>query len=523
MDRRPDRGYGLHRSSLFAVLIGQSPVRLWFFSGLETGLPNTIRDLDAILKAFDSFDSDPAGFLQTCARAGIKPLVEPLWKNLPYAHIYRSITPDILHQLYQGVIKHLIGWITEACGADEIDVRCRRMPPNHNEHDQMCRILLGLVIDVQLPDGISNVRLRTLSRFHANKDIFVELGIREGFKLPKLHFAKRLHINLAKDAYAATNFKDEFTQMTTWLERKEKILRHNQYVQWQLKGSPPEPQEWLLPGLELDRTLSMAKHPSVRTVPIYWLEHVYGTQFFRTALRRFFALSNEPHLTSAQLERKLCDIRLPFRTLPIWHKIKYLYPDPLTHAPSTADSIHSRPAKKDKRGRLVPGHFDTALINDGTGEDTGIQGYRIARIRVVFSLPERSIPLMFNDEVNVPKHLAYVEWYTAFPNTPDPDHLLYKNFVAESESVCTGTSTVDTISALFNAGEKIRSTPQYMILQPVLRVLLKSHQMAMQSVLHALFLSMAFKVPVQPTQVDAMLEEVPVSKEIGPEAAPSKK
>jgi hypothetical protein len=261
------------------------------------------------------------------------------------------------------------------------------------------RALLDFLYLAQYPvhtDETLELLEDALSRFHANKDIFVELGIREGFNLPKLHFVshyvkliklygttdnfntkytERLHIDLAKDAYAATNFKDEFTQMTTWLERKEKILRHDQYVQWRLNGSPPpEPQEWLPPGLELDRTLSMAKHPSVCAVPIDRLEHVYGAQFFRTALRRFVALSNEPHLTSAQLERKLWDIRLPFRTLPIWHKIKYLYLDPLTHAPSTADSIHSRPAKKDKRGRPVPGRFDTALINDGTGEDTGIQG-----------------------------------------------------------------------------------------------------------------------------------------------------
>ena len=35
----------------------------------------------------------------------------------------------ILHQLYQGVIKHLVAWLTEAYGAAEIDARCRRLPP----------------------------------------------------------------------------------------------------------------------------------------------------------------------------------------------------------------------------------------------------------------------------------------------------------------------------------------------------------------------------------------------------------
>ena len=50
---------------------------------------------------------------------------------------------------------------------------------------------------------------------------------------------------------------------------------------------------------------------------------------------------------------------------------------------------------------------------------------------------------------------------------------------------------------------------RYVILQPVLRILFKSPEMAMQSVLHALFLPTPFKVPVQPTQVpDAMPEEV---------------
>ncbi len=74
------------------------------------------------------------------------------------------------------MVKYVISWVTEACGAAEIDARCCRMPPNHNvrlflkgitslsrvtgqEHDQMCRILLGLIVDLPLPDGLSNARL----------------------------------------------------------------------------------------------------------------------------------------------------------------------------------------------------------------------------------------------------------------------------------------------------------------------------------------------------------------------------
>ena len=278
-----------------------------------------LRDLDGILEALNWFEHDPRNFLQTCAEAGIKPIVDPFWKDLPYVYIYRSITPDILHQLYQGILKHLIGWVTKALGPLEIDARCRRLPPNHNirhftkgitslsritgqEHDQMSRILLGLVIDAPLPDGLSNVRLLrairalldfiylaqypvhtneslgllkdSLEQFHDNKQIFVDLEIRDAFNIPKLHFARhyvdyiklygtldnfnteyteRLHIDLAKDAYAATNHKDEFAQMTVWLERKEKIHRHHQYVEWRLKGSPPPPQiEWTPPGLEIN-------------------------------------------------------------------------------------------------------------------------------------------------------------------------------------------------------------------------------------------------------------------------------
>ena len=293
------------------------------------------------------------------------------------------------------------------------------------EHDQMCRILLGLVIDIPLPGGLSNVRLiravravldflylawypvhtdetlelleDALARFHDAKDIFVDLGIRDSFNIPKLHFAQhyvmfirlygttdnfdtayteRLHIDFAKDAYAATNHKDEFTQMAKWLERKEKMLRHEQYVKWREDGSPISgPQlEWEPPGLELDRCLHMTKHPTVRAVPVDRLVEVYGATYFRPALARFIALANDPTLSRAQLEAKLRSIRMPFHAVPVWHRIKYLREDPVLKTTVTTDSIHVRPSTTDSRGCMVPGRFDTALVNEGMGGDTGIEG-----------------------------------------------------------------------------------------------------------------------------------------------------
>jgi hypothetical protein len=290
----------------------------------------------------------------------------------------------------------------------------------------MARILLGLVVDIQLPNNLSNLRLiravralldflylaqypvhtdetlelleDSLIQFHENKDIFIDLGLRDSFNIPKLHFAEhyimliklfgttdnvntqyteRLHIDLAKDAYAATNRKDEYTQMTLWVERKEKILRHTQYVDWRLNGSPqPKPQEWLPPGLELDRQLSVTKHPTVCSVPIDALSNLYGARYFREALGRYVALQNTPDLNAAQLERSLGVIRIPFRKIAVWHRIKFLTTDPFTQKSSTADSIHVQPAKKNSHGDAVPSRFDTALINDGTGraQATGVDG-----------------------------------------------------------------------------------------------------------------------------------------------------
>ncbi|VDC01268.1 unnamed protein product [Peniophora sp. CBMAI 1063] len=71
-----------------------------------------LHDLSTIAQALALADEDPEdgdveAYVAVCQAAGIKPLA-PFWKDYPHVDIYSALTPDILHQLYQGVVKHLI-------------------------------------------------------------------------------------------------------------------------------------------------------------------------------------------------------------------------------------------------------------------------------------------------------------------------------------------------------------------------------------------------------------------------------
>lgn len=450
---------------ILAAFIGDYPEQLLVTLGLNGDCPRcqkdrnnlgeynnnteinaSLRDLDEIFDALDTFDIEASKFLQACASIRIKPTPRPFWLRLPFLHIHRSITPDILHQMYQGVMKHVIQWIITIVGSTEIDARCRRMPPNHNvrvftrgisslsrvtgqEHDQMCRFLLGLVIDAPLPNGLSNARLLrcvraimdflyysqypihtektltlmqdALNDFHANKDIFIDLGVRDHFNIPKVHFlshyidlitlfgttdnfntqyTERLHIDFAKDAYAATNKKDEYTQMTKWLERKEKIQRHEQYIKWSSAGnsSAQIQRDWTPPGLDITRTMSLSKR-AAQMVRLNRITKKWHAPLFKTALRRYISLLNNPGLTAAQLEHSLWDVHFPFRSLPIWNVVKYLDIDPVKKLQSTADTVHAKPACTSRQNRHIDGRFDTALVNEGgTGRSNdGLEGTSI--------------------------------------------------------------------------------------------------------------------------------------------------
>ena len=92
----------------------------------------------------------------------------------------------------------------------------------------------------------------------------------------------------------------------------------------------------------------------------------------------------------------------------------------------------------------MPGRFDTVLVNEGNGGQVGVRGtclcyvvrtiiyvkfadpligYRVGRLRLVFSLPKKSFHTLF-PHIMPPGHLAYIEWFTAFTER-DPVHGMY--------------------------------------------------------------------------------------------------
>jgi hypothetical protein len=105
-----------------------------------------------------------SNFQELCKEDNISGGVRrPFWEDFPHCDIHMSITSDILHQLYQGVVKHLEHWCTSLMTTAELDHRIRSLPPcfgvrhfkngwsqlsqvSGKERKDMARILLGCII-----------------------------------------------------------------------------------------------------------------------------------------------------------------------------------------------------------------------------------------------------------------------------------------------------------------------------------------------------------------------------------------
>ncbi|KAI0072082.1 hypothetical protein K474DRAFT_1678946 [Panus rudis PR-1116 ss-1] len=207
--------------------------------------------------------------------------------------------------------------------------------------------------------------------------------------------------------------------MTIWLQRKEKMHRHSAHIAWILAGKPPR--DPVLPKPDIpDGSLKMTKHPSKRAVQLDTLTQDYQAEFFREAMVRWILKTRQPNLPEREI-RKNINMSLPFLKVPVYHKAKFWLGDfqqGTTKLSSNEwDVLHVRPIQPNTKQKSP--RFDTALVNEG-------QGHRIAQVKVIFELPKKAQAKLFNADINVPKYLAYVEWFRPFDNAPKVDHLFYQ-------------------------------------------------------------------------------------------------
>ncbi|KEP46644.1 hypothetical protein V565_188010, partial [Rhizoctonia solani 123E] len=190
----------------------------------------------AALRAYLQNDKDP-GELKPLR---LKPWW-PWWASIPQMNFHASIMPDLLHQLYQGMIKtHVITWTKKVFGASVVD-KCFRAIPGAvglryftkgiskipgsrwtgRESKETAKQLLPViasqpsvkpmfvsltrsVIDFtyrahksQMSDSDLQRLERALGEFHSNKSVLVALGIYKSLnslnRVKKLHMATHYH------------------------------------------------------------------------------------------------------------------------------------------------------------------------------------------------------------------------------------------------------------------------------------------------------------------------------------------
>ncbi|KDR76056.1 hypothetical protein GALMADRAFT_225772 [Galerina marginata CBS 339.88] len=357
---------------------------------------------------------------------------DPFWKDFPLCDIHKAITPDVLHQLYQGVLKHLIGWCQELVPTrGELDARLRALPPAYGvrhfnngwsalsqisgpERKHMARVLLGCLVGIIPKEGIAAIKAlldfialsqyrahdshtlgylqEALDQYQKNKGYFIRMGVHKDLHIPKFHSLQhyiesikyfgttnnynteafeRFHIDFAKEGWRASNRRDEFPQMVTWLSRQEKVSAFDNYLDWldveSKKVPSPTP-------LSKRSSIHIAKYPPFPGRKISIIKEMHNAPLFSQNLKEYLnKFLPRGHRTSNAVSHLYA---LPFQRLDVFTQFKF-HPYSLQEE-ADGDVEENDTVKAIPTSRTSPnGRMDTVIVlyNDAA-ESTGVEGQK---------------------------------------------------------------------------------------------------------------------------------------------------
>ncbi|KAF9038795.1 hypothetical protein BDZ89DRAFT_945691 [Hymenopellis radicata] len=271
-----------------------------------------------------------------------------------------------------------------------------------------------------------------LETWHNNKDYFIQVGLRKHFNFPKLHslqhyvqsiryfgatnnfnteMFERLHIDFSKKGWRASNKRDEYPQMTTWVLRKKNVHAFKRYTTWV--------QQQLQPKTSASLPTAPSAPPAVRSGHRQEILLPRHPSIVNKLIRRIATQHHIPHFAThpacisdcsgARCSRR-CSSNLFYSSIYGARRLLFFQ----VRTRRLGDDFEVRDVVK--ASPQDGGRFDTVVVITGDeAESTGLQDTRIGRIRVIFRIPA-SIA-MHGISVKTPNHwprhaLAYVEWYT---------------------------------------------------------------------------------------------------------------